>query len=92
VSVRISRDPEGRQVNEWIWGPLPKGSQTGRGKDAAGDAAYAKALKGLRLITTHDELAAVFWDKRKWVIAVSEIAQTGHVVRSPLTFDSGDDG
>lgn len=88
VGVRMSR-AGGRQVNEWFWAPLPVGRRAaGGGKARDEDAAFEERLAGRRVLTTLDELAAVFFARRTWEIARDDVAQPGHgEVGSPLAFD-----
>lgn len=87
LATRMSSDIHGAQVNQWIWGYLPAGAGQGRGRSSELDAAYARRLRGSDLLTSLDELAAVFWSKRGWQIARADIEQPGHEVLSPLKFD-----
>lgn len=86
VGVRISRS-DGRQMNEWFWAPLPD-EAAGRRRDLEPDAAFKDRLAGRRVLTTLDELAEVFFARRKWEVTRAELAQPGHgVAGSPLRFD-----
>ena len=86
VGVRMSR-VEGRQVNEWFWAPLPD-SAGGRHRQSDADAAFNQRLAGRHVLATLDELAEVFFARRRWQIARADLAQPGHSVQgSPLLFD-----
>lgn len=87
VATRIERNSEGAQVNQWIWGALPDGSDQGRGRSSDLDLAYAARLQGSDLLASLDDLAAVFWTKRGWQITRVQVEQPGHQVGSPLVFD-----
>jgi hypothetical protein len=80
---------DGRQANTWVWAPLPDSRRHGRGKDKAGDCAFATTLKGDRVLDTLDELAGIFWDKRGWVITREDLEQPGYEVRTPVVLDVG---
>lgn len=79
VAVRLQMR-QGVQVNEWCWGDLPSGTRRGRGQNARGDAAYGARLRGRRVLDTLDELARIFWERRRWEITASDLAQPGHAV------------
>lgn len=87
LATRMSSDIGGAQVNQWIWGSLPTGAGQGRGRSPELDAAYTRRLHRSDLLTSLDELAVVFWSKRRWQIARVDIEQPGHEVLSPLVFD-----
>ena len=87
LATRFGRDLHDRQVNRLVWGRLPTGAGQGRGRSAEADAAYANRLQGQDLMSSLDELAAVFWTKRGWEIARQDIMQPGHDVGSPISFD-----
>ncbi len=59
-----------------------------RAAPVPGDAAYAARLRGRRVLDTLDELARVFWARRRWQISASDLDQPGHAVGTPLTLDS----
>jgi len=86
VTVQISTAQD-EQVNRWIWGPLPDRKRQGATKDADRDAAFARALQGKSVMTTLDELAATFWEKRGWEIRREDLEQPGHRVGTPLALD-----
>ena len=85
LAVRISF-VDGKQVKEWIWKPLRDDVGKGRGSDPR-DAYYRARLEGRTLLSTLDELAAAFWERRGWQIARADVEQPGHQVLSPLRFD-----
>lgn len=87
VSTRVFGGVAADHRPRWIWGRLPSQGSDGRGKDAAGNAAYASALEGRDVLVTLDQLATVFWSMRRWQISRGDVTQPGHSVRSPLSFD-----
>jgi hypothetical protein len=80
VAVRIHMD--GVTTDEWLWAHV-----TPKKPDADGESAYNATIRGRPVMATLDELAAVFFAKRRWVIVRKEIEQPGYPVGSPLIFD-----
>jgi hypothetical protein len=81
VAVRL--DLSGESPPDWLWAELTPAKR----EDARGEAAYNAAIRGRPVMETLDELAAIFFAKRRWVIFREDIEQPGHVAGSPLTFD-----
>jgi hypothetical protein len=79
----------GVQVNEWFWGALPVTRRQGAGKDkeAGADDAYSARLEGRRVLETLDDLARIFWTKRRWQITPSDLEQPGQTPATPLILD-----
>lgn len=87
VATRLGDGGDGDQANKWIWGRLPESPDQARRRSAIMDAAYESRLGGMDVLATLDDLAQVFWSKRRWEIRRQDINQPGHVVASPIVFD-----
>lgn len=86
ISVRMCADSN-RQVNLWVWAPLPDNKRPGGERIRELDTLYARKLEGRPLLETLDELAAALWQKRGHQIERAALRQPGHEVLSPLKFD-----
>lgn len=42
------------------------------------------------MIETLDELAAIFWNKRRWTITEQDLEQSGQTVATPLPLNETD--
>jgi hypothetical protein len=89
VGVRLLM-VSGVQVNEWFWGPLPVERRQGPGKDKNVHAydAYSARLEGRRVLETLDDLAGIFWTKRRWRITPADLEQPGQTSATPLILDN----
>lgn len=85
IAVRLDQRSDHESVSR-IWAEQTVAFDNHR-KDNGADAAFAAQLQGRRLLETLDELAAIFWSKRTWIITRSDVLQPGHGVGSPLQFD-----
>lgn len=86
VAVQL-RWSGGTQVNQWRWGRIPATTRKPSKHEVAGDSAFVDRLQGRRVLETLDELAAVFWPRRRWEITVDGLEQPGYSVETPLELD-----
>jgi hypothetical protein len=86
ISVRMHSHGD-RQMDLWIWAPLPVTQRPGDNRNPELDSLYGRKLQGRPLLESLDELAAAFWQKRGHQIQRAAVRRPGHDVLSPLKFD-----